>query len=220
MRATCPSCGGRDRRREDGGRPARSFGRGAAAPHVRIALTALSGPDTEPDTDQVFLLTRSVTVTGGVSRAERQAAVTQGPYRAGWGRLTGWAGAMLVALGLAACEGGTIVVRGEAPVPVPAPRPPVVVVEPPPPPVGALRVKEIRAEYVRARVIYAKEVEAAELRVGRIVRVREREAKRWGGGEKVRAATVQADEIYARKIKARVVEAGILYVHEIEDEDD
>lgn len=135
-------------------------------------------------------------------------------------RRTAPAAALLLALVLAGCEGGTIVVRGEAPIPAPAPPRPRVVTPPPPPPVQAMWVKEIRADHVRARVIYAKKVEAAYVQVGQVVYVPEREAKGWGRGEKLRAALVQSDEIYAREIKARVVEAAVLYVHELERDDD
>lgn len=114
------------------------------------------------------------------------------------------------------CETGGVVIRGGGP-PPPLPPPPVVVPLPAP---RTLWAKEIRAEHVRAQAIYAREVEAAHVRAGQVVRVRERDAKGWGGEEKIRATVVAADEIYARKIRARVVEAGVLYVHDLKREDD
>lgn len=119
---------------------------------------------------------------------------------------------VLLAAVLVGCEGGTVVVRVDAP---PPPGPPVVVVEPPAAPAGALLAKEIKADYVRARAIYAREVKTSELRVGQVVRVHDREARGWGRGESIRAGSVVGDEIYAGEVKARVVEAGILYVHEL-----
>lgn len=119
----------------------------------------------------------------------------------------------LASLVLWGCDGGMIVVRGEAP--PPAPRPPVVVAPAPPASVEILWAREIRAGEVRGRVIHAREVEARRVRAGQIVYVLEREARGWSGPEKVRAQAVQADEIYAGKIRAGYLEAGILYVHEL-----
>jgi hypothetical protein len=89
----------------------------------------------------------------------------------------------------------------------PSPRPP-----PPPPRQDVLRVKEIKAGRVSARVIYAKEVKARQGNVGRIYRVEGNQD--WGGGE-IKAPDVSADVIYAKEIHADWVEAAEIHAKEV-----
>jgi hypothetical protein len=82
-------------------------------------------------------------------------------------------------------------------------------------PQSVLRAKEIRADAVRAGIIYAKEVEANDGRVGRIfegeTEVWERERK----DDKVSAANIAADVIYAKEIKAGWVEAREIHAKKV-----
>lgn len=95
-----------------------------------------------------------------------------------------------------------------------APPPPM-----PPPsrrPADVLRVKEIKADRVHARVIYAKEVKARDGHIGRIVQGREDE--RWERGRadgKIEAPEVSADVIYAKEIEADWLEAGEVHAKEV-----
>lgn len=76
-----------------------------------------------------------------------------------------------------------------------------------------VRVKEIKAGEVRARVIYAKEVKVEEARIGRVVRIRN-PAGNWGKGD-INTDRIHADEIYAKEIKANLLIADELHVHEL-----
>jgi hypothetical protein len=73
-----------------------------------------------------------------------------------------------------------------------------------PPPLGhggeVLRVKEIKAGRVHARVIHAKEVKAKGGHVGRVLRARDDEAWERGRGDgEIDAPEVFADVIYAKR---------------------
>ncbi len=76
-----------------------------------------------------------------------------------------------------------------------------------------LRVKEIKAERVYARVIYAKEVKARGGRIGRVYEGREKGGQR-GEGE-IKAPEVSAEIIYAKEIKADWIEADEIYAKEV-----
>jgi hypothetical protein len=91
-------------------------------------------------------------------------------------------------------------------------------VPPPPPPArrDVLRVKEIKAGRVHARVIYAKEVKARDGHVGRIVE--DRDDERWERGRrdgKIEAPEVSADVIYAKEIEADWIDAGEVHAKEV-----
>ncbi|ACG72029.1 conserved hypothetical protein [Anaeromyxobacter sp. K] len=97
----------------------------------------------------------------------------------------------------------------------PAPPPP-----PPPPPRHApqnvVRVKELNAGYVRARVIYAKEVRASEGRIGRIARDDEwKRGMRKHGGGRIDADDLEADVIYAKEINADWIDAEVIHAKEL-----
>lgn len=77
-----------------------------------------------------------------------------------------------------------------------------------------LRVKEIKAGRVHARVIYAKEVKARRGHIGRIVRAGDGWEKGRGEGE-IDAPEVFADVIYAKEIKADWIEAGEVHAKEV-----
>jgi hypothetical protein len=83
---------------------------------------------------------------------------------------------------------------------------------PPPEPV-TLTVKEIHAEVVSARVIYAKEVHAREGRVGRIEIVNGAHGGHKGGELKMN--DVVADVIHCKEIHADYVEADVIYAKEV-----
>lgn len=104
---------------------------------------------------------------------------------------------------LAVC--GCIVLRSPAYIPAP---PPGRVVKS-----QVLRVKEIRADYVRARVIYAKEVHAQNGRVSNVFR--KPPAGEWGK-EAIRAPRVEADVIYAKEIHAGTLEAQEIYAKDVQ----
>lgn len=104
------------------------------------------------------------------------------------------------------------------PVLAPPPPPPTRARPPPPPPpparVQVLRVKEIKAGRVNARVIHAKEVKARDGRVGRIVEHRGQEG--WGRGRaKIEAPEVSADIIYAKEIETDWLDAGEVHAKEV-----
>lgn len=76
-----------------------------------------------------------------------------------------------------------------------------------------LEVKEVRAEVVSARVIYAKDVKAREGRIGRIVE--------WKGFERghadgeLKVPEVVVDTIHAKEIHADYLEADVVYAKEV-----
>jgi hypothetical protein len=83
---------------------------------------------------------------------------------------------------------------------------------PPPPPPQELAVKEIKADRVRAHTIYANEIKADDVR-GRIHRVRKMDTHGWRG--EMKGGSVSAAVIRAKEIKARVVIAETIYVHDL-----
>lgn len=90
--------------------------------------------------------------------------------------------------------------------------------EPAPAPASGdiVRAKEIRAGFVRARVIYAKEVKARSGSVGRVYE--DRETEEWERGrtdDKIEVDELYADVIYAKEIEADVVEADEIYAKEV-----
>ncbi|MFB3816844.1 MAG: hypothetical protein ACE147_04185, partial [Candidatus Methylomirabilales bacterium] len=89
-----------------------------------------------------------------------------------------------------------------------------VIVPPPPPPPRAqeLAVKEIKADHVRAHTIYANEIKADDVR-GRIHHVAKMDTHRWRG--ELKGGSVSAAVIRAKEIKARVVIADTIYVHNL-----
>ncbi len=96
--------------------------------------------------------------------------------------------------------------------PPPMPPPP----PPPPPPSDVLRIKEIKAGHVHARVIYAKEVKARGGHIGRVFE--DREDKRWERGRadgEIKAPQVSADVIYAKEVEADWIEAGEVHAQEV-----
>lgn len=108
--------------------------------------------------------------------------------------------------------------------PAPPPPPP-----PPPPrhvPANVVRVKQLNAGYVRARVVYAKEVRAYEGRIGRMVRDDEwKRGMRKHGGGRIEAEELEADVIYAKEINADWIDAEVIHAKEIrigegDDDDD
>jgi hypothetical protein len=122
-------------------------------------------------------------------------------------------------------------VRAGVPAPVPPPPPPVVHVPSSPPPVARraaprseLRAKDLEANYVRARVIYAKEVKAAGGRIGRIQEWHDRGRGRGRGGNPgyswgsrdVSAPEVQADVIYVKELRARFIEADVIVAKDVD----
>jgi hypothetical protein len=87
---------------------------------------------------------------------------------------------------------------------------------PQPAPTDVLRVKEIKAGRVHARVIYAKKVKAKAGHIGRVIE--DREDKQWKEGRsdgKIEEPEVKADVIYAKKIGADWIEAGEVYAKEV-----
>lgn len=110
-----------------------------------------------------------------------------------------------------------VIVVQEPPPPPSRPPPPVPPPPAPPPPRGdVLRVKEIKAGRVRARVIYAKEVKARDGHVGRIVE--DDDDERWERDRrdgKIEAPEVSADVIYAKEIEADWIEAGEVHANEV-----
>ncbi|HEY0713314.1 MAG TPA: hypothetical protein VGF45_11620 [Polyangia bacterium] len=98
--------------------------------------------------------------------------------------------------------------------PPPAPQPPPMM-PPPNPPTGnkvIVRAKEVICDLLRAKLIHAKEISASEMAIGRIV---ESDDKRWEterGEGKVEMSQVIADEVFAKDVKCRRVEADVAYV--------
>lgn len=88
----------------------------------------------------------------------------------------------------------------------PRPRPP------PPPARDVIHAKEIKAERVSARIIYAKEVKARDGRIGRIYHSKGQED--WGGNE-IKAPHVSAEIIYAKEIHADWVDAAEIHAKEV-----
>jgi hypothetical protein len=123
----------------------------------------------------------------------------------------------LVALGcsvaLTACAGHRVVIdvpnRTDRRPPRTAPR------APPVERIGhrSIDVKEIHANVVSARVIYAKEVHAREGRVGRVELAKDREFDHADGG--LKRGDVVADVIYAKEIHADYLEADVIYAKEV-----
>jgi hypothetical protein len=119
----------------------------------------------------------------------------------------------VVALGcsvaLSACAGHRVVID------VPDRRAPRSVPRPPPMERISHRidVKEIHADVVSARVIYAKEVHAREGRVGRVQLVKDREMNHSDG--ELKTGDVVADTIYAKEIHADYLEADVIYAKEV-----
>ncbi len=107
--------------------------------------------------------------------------------------------------------------RGPSPYPYPAPRPPEAPPpsQPPPPPPSqdVLRVKEIHADRVYARIIYAKEVKARGGRVGRTYGGKGGK-ENWGGNE-IKAPEVSVEIIYAKEIHADWIEADEIHAKEV-----
>jgi hypothetical protein len=98
----------------------------------------------------------------------------------------------------------------------PPPMPPPRMPPPPPAPADVLRVKEIKAGRVHARVIYAKEVKAKGGHIGRIFE--DREDKRWERGRadgEIKMPEVSADVIYAKEVEADWLEAGEVHAQEV-----
>ncbi len=105
---------------------------------------------------------------------------------------------------------------------------------PPPPPPGPVRpparavlsAKEIHADVVRARVIYATEVHARDGRVGVVVKLHGKPPKLKGAPE-IEQREVMADTIYAKEIQANWIEADEIHAKQVkigrrerEDDDD
>ncbi|ABC80519.1 hypothetical protein [Anaeromyxobacter dehalogenans] len=105
--------------------------------------------------------------------------------------------------------------------PAPPPPPPEYRPAPPPPPprhapANVVRVKELNAGYVRARVIYAKEVRAYEGRIGRMVRDDQwKRGMRKHGGGRIEADELEADVIYAKEVNADWIDAAEIHAKEI-----
>lgn len=74
-------------------------------------------------------------------------------------------------------------------------------------------VKEIHADVVSARVIYAKEVHARDGRVGRVVVTKDKHVEHRDG--ELKRSDVVADTIYAKEIHASYVEADVIYAKEV-----
>ncbi len=122
------------------------------------------------------------------------------------------------------------VARPLPPPPHRAPPPPAYAAPPPaypPPPAPlVLRAKEIRADVVRAHVIYATEVKARDGRVGVVLKLRGKPPKL--GGREIDRREVVADTIYAKEIEAGWIEADEIHAKQVrigrerddEDEDD
>jgi hypothetical protein len=94
---------------------------------------------------------------------------------------------------------------------------------PPPPPPGlvptaVVAAKHIEARWVRARVIYAKHVDAA---AGAIRSVVEDGGVRWAGGgknggvEHIRAEGIDADVIYVEHLKTDWIDAGEIHAEHV-----
>src|SRR5439155_14252510 len=87
-----------------------------------------------------------------------------------------------------------------------------------PAPPQELAAKDIEAERVRARVIYARRVEARGGKVAAIVE--DRETKLWLGGPptegSVTAREIDVGVIYAERVKAAWIEADRVYAQEVE----
>ena len=86
-----------------------------------------------------------------------------------------------------------------------------------PAPLQQLAAKDIEAERVRARVIYARRVEARGGKVAAIVE--DRETKLWLGGPptegSVTAREIDVGVIYAERVKAAWIEADRVYAQEV-----
>ena len=102
------------------------------------------------------------------------------------------------------------------PAPPGSPGPAPAEVAPAPP--QELAAKDIEAERVRARVIYARRVEARGGKVAAIVE--DRETKLWLGGPptegSVTAREIDVGVIYAERVKAAWIEADRVYAQEVE----
>ena len=121
-----------------------------------------------------------------------------------------------------------------APPPPPPPGNPYPAAAPPPPPPGhpyphaavpvgqpppapsepVIRVKELRAERIYARVIHCKELKARDGRIGR-QGAREHGSDHHWEGRELRVPEVRADVIYAKEIRADWVEAAEVYCKEV-----
>jgi hypothetical protein len=97
---------------------------------------------------------------------------------------------------------------------------------PPPPPPGlvpaaVVAAKHIEARWVRARVIYAKHVDAAAGAIRSVVE--ERGGVRWAGGgkgrfkndEHIRAEGIDADVIYVEHLKTDWIDAGEIHAEHV-----
>jgi hypothetical protein len=86
-----------------------------------------------------------------------------------------------------------------------------------PAPLQQLAAKDIEAERVRARVIYAKRVEARGGHVAAIVE--DRESTLWQDGPPIEghvtAVEIDTDVIYAERVKAAWIEADRVYAQEV-----
>ncbi len=138
---------------------------------------------------------------------------------------------LLVTLALI-CSSGCIVVRpgsrypypDQPPASYPPPNNPPPATYPPPqrPPPGhgggyggsqELRIKEIKAQRVSARVIYAKEIKARDGRIGRVIHV---DGRPPGAGQgELKVPDVHADVIHAVEIKCDWIEADEVYAKEV-----
>lgn len=121
----------------------------------------------------------------------------------------------LVTLELDPLSGAVVRVVGQPP-PHADPAPPPVTGQPaPPPPVGdnIIRVKEVKAGRVFARIIYAKEVKARNGRVGTVIR---QGGEHGGHGQgELRSADVRADIIHAKEVHADWIEAQEIHAKEV-----
>jgi hypothetical protein len=126
----------------------------------------------------------------------------------------------LVLLGLALVASGCrIYVHDDWPRLPPPPRDEPYPQPPPQQPRDVLRAKEIKADRVYARIIYAKEVKARDGRVGRVYtgeggKGRKGDKGDWGGGE-VNTSEVSAEIIYAKEIKTDWIEADEIHAKEV-----
>lgn len=104
------------------------------------------------------------------------------------------------------------------PYPEPPPSYPPPPSEAPAPPPGhggggnVLRVKEIKANRVRARIIYAKEIKARDGRIGRVIHT---EGRSDAGEGELNQPDVEADVIRVVEIKCDWIEADEVHAKEV-----
>ncbi|HEY0708333.1 MAG TPA: hypothetical protein VGG33_16120 [Polyangia bacterium] len=100
--------------------------------------------------------------------------------------------------------------------PPPTTMPPPVMPPPmttPPPPVAKviIRAKEVICDLLRAKLIHAKDITADEASIGQLI---ESEDKRWEmerGEGKVELSELVADEVYAKDVRCRRIEAAVVH---------